>query len=59
MHETTEEYINQHLAKYFSVRDVPVFCWLPRELLTMEIAWLRTVLGRRRISDGRWEYYNE
>lgn len=45
--------------EYFTVFDKPVFCWFPRTLLTLEIAWLRTVYGRKRRSDGRWEYYNQ
>jgi hypothetical protein len=50
--------VDAFLAQFFDRRDVPVFCWTPTRLLTLEIAWMRTVLGRRRIRDGRWEYYN-
>lgn len=46
------------LDEMFSVRDVPVFCWLTTTLLTLEVAWMRTVYGRCRREDGVWEYYN-
>ena len=50
--------VDEWLDQFFDRRDVPTFCWRPTQLLTMEIAWLRTVLARRRKKDGQWEYYN-
>ena len=55
---THSEFEERCLQPYFTVWDRPFFCWLPRTLLTMEIAWLRTVLGRQRKEDGQWEFYN-
>ncbi len=45
-------------GRYFIVWDRPHFCWLPTRLLTMEVAWLRTVLSRQTFF-GSWEYYNQ
>jgi hypothetical protein len=42
----------------FTAIDVPHFCWLPTQLLTLEIAFFRKVYKRKRRHDGKWEYYN-
>jgi hypothetical protein len=55
---TRSTVVEELLDRHFSKQDVKVFCWFPRTLLTMEVAWMRTVYGRQRRVDGAWEYYN-